>query len=287
MKLGFIGIGIMGLPIAGNILKKSGLPVLGFDIDSDRCRQFVSVGGNCSKSPEEIFKTCELVFLSLPNNDLVDMYINMAVKYSTSGTKIVDLSSSYPAIIRSYKETADIAGVSLIDCPVSGGEPKAIEGTLSAMCGGKKEDIEAVLPYLKMFNIKVTYMGELGCGYIAKLANNMIVGTEMALIAEAFNFAEKAGINNQVLFEAIRDGGAGSNVMDFKVPHMLDEKRLVSSHLSTHIKDQNNALALAKEIGAYTPLCAIATELMERMEKAGRGSEDVAAIIDIFKHETK
>lgn len=281
MKIGVIGLGIMGLPIAENIRKKSGETVIGFDVAEAQCEKFKAYGGEIA-APEKIYSDCDLIFFSLPNNKLVDIYFSQAVPACKSGAILVDLSSSLPAIIRKYEAEASEKGIALIDCPLSGGEAGAIAGKLSAMCGGEKKDVDAVMPYLMMFNSKVSHMGKLGCGYVAKFANNMIVGSEIVAVAEAFAYAKKAGLDENVLFEAIRDGACASCVLEVKGPKMLNNDYSASSTLAIHLKDQHNALGLAEEIGAYVPMVAQATEAMEKLMEAGHGADDVAVIYDLF-----
>ncbi|MCD8241569.1 MAG: NAD(P)-dependent oxidoreductase, partial [Lachnospiraceae bacterium] len=240
MKLGMIGMGVMGLPIAENLVKKSGLQVLGYDVEADRRMRFAQCKGMPVLHPEEVYENCGIVFFSLPNNKLVDACLGEALVHCQDGAILVDLSSSYPSVIQAHEESAIAAGAGLVDCPVSGGESAATAGTLSAMCGGAAEHVEAVCPYLRMFSGKVTHMGALGSGYAAKLINNMIIGAEIAAVAEAFACAQRAGLDGKLLFEAIRDGGAGSCVLEVKGPKMLDHDYSASSRLSISLKDQKN-----------------------------------------------
>lgn len=286
MKIGFVGLGTMGLPMALNLVRKSGCQVVGFDVVERQCQRFREAGGVTVESAEAVFSACDIVFLSLPNNELVQSNLALAMQNCKRGSVVVDTSSSYPAVIQGQAADAEAAGVGLVDCPVSGGEPGAREGTLAAMCGGAEADVERVRPYVEMFASHLTHMGPLGCGYATKLANNMIVGTEIVLIAEALNFAEMAGLDKQRLFEAMRGGAADSSVLQIKAPKMIQKDYTASSRMTLHLKDQHNALQLGQDIGAYTPLCALATELMERMDQEGRGAEDAAAILDLFERES-
>lgn len=287
MKIGFIGLGTMGLPMAINLVKKSGCPVVGYDVVEKQCQRFRDAGGATAETLKAVFSDCGIVFLSLPSNELVRTNLALAVESCARGTIVVDTSSSYPAVIQGLKKDAEAAGIRLIDCPVSGGEQGARNGTLAAMCGGEESDVTVVRPYLEMFASVVTHMGPLGCGYAAKLANNLIVGTEIALIAEVLNFAEKAGLDQQRLFDAMRNGAAGSAVLEIKAPKMIQRDYTASSRLSIHLKDQHNALRLAEDIGAYTPLCDLATGLMDQMERNGHGTDDVAVMLELFEQETR
>lgn len=287
MKIGFIGLGTMGLPMAANILHKSGEGAVGFDVVQAQLDRFCAMGGTVAESAEQVFRCCDITFLSLPNNELVQANLELGIRTAQKGAVVVDLSSSHPAVIQSWKAAAEAAGVGLVDCPVSGGEKGAEAGTLASMCGGREEDVERVRPYLEMFSASVIHMGPLGCGYAAKLANNMIIGTEIAVIAEALNFARLAGLDQQKLFEAIRHGGAASCVLEVKGPKMIQKDYAASSRLSIHLKDQHNAMRLAEDTGAYMPLCAMATEMMEKLEREGRGTDDVAAVLDLFERESR
>jgi len=218
---------------------------------------------------------------------LVSSNFELGIKHAPRGAIIVDLSSSYPAVIRDKQALAKQAGVGLIDCPVSGGESGARAGTLASMCGGSEENVEKVLPYLKMFSSGVVHMGPVGCGYAAKLANNMVIGTEIAVIAEALNYVELAGLDKKRWFEAVRHGGAASCVLEVKGPKMLEKDYAASSTLAVHLKDQRNAIKLAKDTGAYMPLCAMATEMMGQLEEQGRSKEDVAVILELFEERSR
>ena len=282
MKIGFIGLGVMGLPMALNIVNKSGNEVWGYDVSEKQLDIFSLASGKKALSAEQLFENCDITFLSLPTNQLVCAYLDLGIKHANRGAIIVDLSSSYPAVIRERKSAAAAAGVGLVDCPVSGGEPAAKAGTLASMCGGTDEDIAVVRPYLEMFSSSVIHMGDIGCGYAAKLANNMIIGSEIAVIAEALNYVELAGLDKNRWFEAIRRGGAGSNVLEIKGPKMLSKDYSASSTLAVHLKDQRNAIRLAQETGAYMPFCTMATEMMAKLEEQGRSKEDVAVIAELF-----
>ena len=220
-KIGFVGMGIMGLPMAVNLVKKSGQEILGFDIFQEKRMQFAAQGGNAVDSAEVIFTQCDLIFLCLPTNDLVRQTIQKILAAAKPGVIIVDFSSTSPDVIRELYPQAQAKGVRLLDSPVSGGESGAIAGTLVLMCGGEQTVFDEVKPLLLHVGISATYMGDTGCGCVAKLANNMIVGCNIAALAEGFAFAVKAGLNPKVLYEAIKDGFAGSPVMNVKAPKII------------------------------------------------------------------
>lgn len=285
MKIGWIGLGNMGLPMSLQIIDKSHEKVIGYDISGAAMQKFAASGGIPSESSEQIFESCDLVFLSMPTNGLVRKYIEEALQYMRPDTVVVDTSSITRETVCDLKEQALEKGIGLIDCPISGGVQGAAEGKLSAMCGGDPDVFEKVLPYIRMFASKVIRMGDYGTGYTAKLINNMIVGVEITLIAEAFALALRDGIDLKVLMDAIKDGAAGSQVLNIKGRKMIDEDYSVSSSVKIHLKDQKNCMELADRLGSKTPLLSISTQILEDMASEGHGDTDVAAVINYYKQE--
>ena len=184
-RIGWIGLGTMGLPMALRLADKSGCAVHGCDIVPAAMDAFASMGGIPEPDGAALLENSDVVFLSLPGNALVQETLTDAVRRCRRGTAVVDTSSSLPAVIQSCAAQAAARGVELIDCPVSGGAEAAAEGRLSAMCGGSETALARVSPLLACFAARVTHMGSLGSGYAAKLINNLIVGGEITLIAEA------------------------------------------------------------------------------------------------------
>ncbi|WP_027938292.1 NAD(P)-dependent oxidoreductase [Anaeroarcus burkinensis] len=283
--IGFVGMGIMGLPMAVNLVKKSGQEILGFDIFQEKRKQFAAQGGNAVDSAEVIFTQCDLIFLCLPTNDLVNQTIQKILAAAKPGAIIVDFSSTSPDVIRELYPQAQAKGVRLLDSPVSGGESGAIAGTLVLMCGGEQTVFDEVKPLLLHVGTSATYMGDTGCGCVAKLANNMIVGCNIAALAEGFAFAVKAGLNPTVLYEAIKDGFAGSPVMNVKAPKIISRDFSASARIAVHQKDLKNAVRLAEQLGVEIPLSAKVLDYMNQMEVAGKVDEDHCAIARIYERD--
>lgn len=284
-KIGFIGMGIMGLPMAKNILKKSGCPVLGFDVVAASREKFEQAGGAATADAKEIYEGCEVIFLCLPKNELVEGTVKDIIAYGKKGTVIIDFSSTFPGVIRKLYPEVKAAGMSLIDSPVSGGETGAIGGTLVVMCGGDKPVFDEVEPLIACVASTVTYMGETGCGDVAKLANNMIVGCNLIAVSEAYAFAVKAGLNPDVLFHAIKDGFAQNAVMDIKVPKILSRDFTASARIAVHQKDMKNAARLAEEMGVAVPMSSLVLDYMNRMEEAGLINEDQCALVKMYEQD--
>lgn len=282
IQIGMIGLGNMGLPIALNLMKKNGNHICGYDVVPAARERLAAAGGTSFDTPEELLRVCRVVFFSLPSNALVQENLERAVKLCPEGAVLIDTSSAIPEVMEGCAAQAAARGIELIDCPVSGGVEGACEGTLSAMCGGSAEAVESVMPLLRAFASKVTYMGRLGCGYTAKLVNNLIVGGEITLLAEAFGLARRAGLELPALLDAIRGGAAASAVLEIKGPKMLNGDYTPSSRTLIHLKDQHNAQQLARSLGARTPMCDTSTSVLEELASKGRGNEDVAAAIELF-----
>lgn len=283
--IGFVGMGIMGLPMAVNLVKKSGQEILGFDIFQEKRMQFAAQGGTAVDSAEAIFTQCDLIFLCLPTNDLVRQTIQKILAAAKPGAIIVDFSSTSPDVIRELYPQAQAKGVRLLDSPVSGGESGAIAGTLVLMCGGEQTVFDDVKPLLLHVGTSATYMGDTGCGCVAKLANNMIVGCNIAALAEGFAFAVKAGLDPKVLYEAIKDGFAGSPVMNVKAPKIISRDFSASARIAVHQKDLKNAVRLAEQLGVEIPLSAKVLDYMNQMEVAGKVDEDHCAIARIYERD--
>lgn len=282
-KVGFIGMGIMGLPMATNLLKKSGCDVTGFDVFESARERFAQAGGKTAANADEVYQNSDVICLCLPKNELVESTVLEIIQKAGAGTIIVDFSSTAPGVIRRLFPQVQAAGMQLLDSPVSGGETGAIAGTLVVMCGGEKATFDAVQDLLHCVGGNVTYMGATGCGAVAKLANNMIVGCNLISVGEAYAFAAKAGLDPAVLFEAIKDGFAQSAVMDLKVPKILSRDFTASARIAVHHKDMKNAMNLAEELGVEIPMSAIVLDCMNRMEEAGLINEDQCALVKVFE----
>jgi 2-hydroxy-3-oxopropionate reductase len=273
----------MGLPMALNLLKKSDYPIMGYDVFNEKRSIFIGNGGRSPDNVEEVYENSDIIFLCLPSNDLVKKSIEEIINIGKKGTIIVDLSSTAPTVIREMYDKTKQAGISLLDSPVSGGEPGAIAGTLVLMCGGDKETFDAVSPLLHYMGTSVSYMGNTGCGSIAKLANNMIAGCYLGAMSEGLAFAVKAGLDPETLFYAIKDGYAGSPIFEVKAPKIMSRNFEASARIAVHQKDLSNAVKLAEELNVEIPMSKMVLDYMNEMEDLGKVSEDHCAIVQIYE----
>lgn len=283
-KIGFIGLGIMGLPMATNLMQKGEfLHVTGFDVSEERRRLFSQAGGTPASSVREICGACGVIFLCLPKNELVESIVAEITAESPAGTIVVDMGSTSPALIKKLYGLAREKGISLLDSPVSGGETGAIAGSLVIMSGGDRETFDKVEPLLERMGATVTYMGGSGNGSATKVVNNMIVGIHLAALGEAFCFAKKAGLDLATLFGAIKGGFAGSAVMDIKALRLISRDYSPSARTAVHKKDLDNAKDLAAHLGVDIPLSMMVLDYMNQLGAMGKADEDHCAVARIYE----
>ncbi|WP_312560454.1 2-hydroxy-3-oxopropionate reductase, partial [Anaerospora sp.] len=263
MKIGFIGLGIMGKPMAKNLLK-AGYELVVMDRNQGSVDEIVAAGASAAATPKAVAEQTELIITMLPNSPHVKevvLGVNGVIEGAKPGTIVADMSSIAPLVSRELSAELAKEGIEMLDAPVSGGEPKAIEGTLSVMVGGKKEIFEKCYPILKAMAGSVVLTGDIGAGNVTKLANQVIVALNIAAMSEALVLAAKAGVEPELVYQAIRGGLAGSTVLDAKAPLVMDRKFDPGFRINLHIKDLNNALETSHEIGVPLPLTAAVMEM--------------------------
>ena len=279
-RIGFIGLGIMGKRMAANLLA-AGYPLV-VRSSRDETRQFfASRKAAVVQTPEDVARLCDIIITMLPDSPEVKEVvfgtkgIFGAVR---SGQVYIDMSSIDPASAREAAEKLAAEGVSMLDAPVSGGQEKAEDGTLSIMVGGKREVFERCLPLFRAMGRQVTYIGGSGAGQIAKLANQAIVAVNIAVVAEAMCLGKKAGVDPRRIFEAIRGGLAGSQCMTDKAPRMFSGDYTPGGKLVFHVKDFKNVLKAGREFDAALPLTNLVMEMMEELLKDGFSDIDHGGI---------
>ena len=281
MKIGFLGMGVMGLPMAKNLLKKSGCEILGYDVMEKQREGFIAAGGTVAE-PEEIYKTCDVIMQILPTHAIIRDSVEKAVKFGKPGRIIVDLSSTAPDIIQELYKLAKDAGMYLLDSPISGGNPMAIAGTLAIMTGGDKEAFEEVKPLLECMGTPV-YVGGPASGSVTKLVNNMVAGASLVAMAEGYAFAAKAGIDLQTTFEATRGGFAGGPLYDNKIPKLIHRDYEPGARVAVHRKDILNAKHYAHHLGVDTPMTDVVLQVMDWMNDNGHIDEDQIAMVKYYE----
>jgi len=284
-KIGFIGLGIMGKPMAKNLIK-AGYKLVVFDVNGDAVNELVDTGAEEGTSSGDVAGKTDIVITMLPNSPHVKEVIlgkDGVLDGAKPGTVIVDMSSIAPLVSREVAAKAKEKGVEMIDAPVSGGEPKAVEGTLAIMAGGSLEVFESVKEILLKMGSSAVYVGEIGSGNVTKLANQIIVALNIAAMSEALVLATKAGVNPEKVYNAIRGGLAGSTVLDAKVPMVLNGNFKPGFRLELHIKDLMNALDTAHEIGVPIPLTSQVMEIMQALKVDGKAKDDHSSIVRFYE----
>ncbi|MHC4543864.1 MAG: 2-hydroxy-3-oxopropionate reductase [Planctomycetota bacterium] len=284
-KIGFIGLGIMGKPMVKNLLKADYLLTV-YDIVPDRVEELVEAGADAGSSSKEVAEKSEVVITMLPNSPDVEEAVlgtNGVLEGAKSGTILIDMSSIAPLASKEVAERAKEQGVIMLDAPVSGGEPKAIDGTLAIMVGGPQETFEQVEGILGVMGASVTRVGEIGSGNMAKLANQIIVALNIAAMSEAMVLATKSGVAPENVYQAIRGGLAGSTVLDAKMPLVLQGNFKPGFRIELHIKDLANALDTADKVGVPVPLSSAVMEVMQTLKVDGKGKDDHGGIIQFYE----
>lgn len=281
-KIGFLGLGVMGLPMAKNVAKKCGLPVMGYDVAEGRLAEFQEAGGIPVKDSKEIYQNCDVILQILPTHAIIRNSVEQAIQYGKPGNIIVDLSSTAPDIVLELHEKTKAAGMYLLDSPVSGGNPMAIAGTLAIMTGGDKDAFETVKPVLECMGNPV-YTGSSASGSVTKLVNNIIGGAGLVAYCEAYAFAAKAGIDLQTTFDATRCGFAGGPQYDNKIPKLIKRDFEPGARVAVHRKDILNAKHYAHKLGVDLPLTDVILMVMDWMNDNGHIDEDQIAMVKYYE----
>lgn len=285
MKIGFIGLGAMGRPMSKNLIK-AGHEVHVYDIVPAAVEELVAAGAIAEASNKAVAEATDVVITMVPNSPHVKTAVTapdgiLAGKHE--GTILLDMSSINPLATREIGKICEAAGVPMLEAPVSGGVGGAANGTLSIMCGGPKDLFEQLKPILDVLGSSVLLCGELGAGNTTKLVNQHIIAVEIATVAEAFAMGKKAGVEPEVIYNAIKGGYAGSKVLDGKLTAAMDRQFEAGFRLDLHIKDMVNAVETGYAMGAPMPLGSLVLDQMKYLSANGLGSEDNATMMKYYE----
>ncbi len=286
MKLGFIGLGIMGKPMVKNLIA-AGIKLEVFDINKDSIAEVAGDMAVAAKSPADLALRCDTIITMLPNSPHVKSVVlgeGGIIETVQNGSVVIDMSSIAPgASIELAKALAE-KGVEMLDAPVSGGEPKAIDGTLSIMVGGKEAVFNKYRELLLKMGASAVHCGDIGAGNTTKLANQIIVALNIAAVSEALVLGAKAGVKPQAIYEAIRGGLAGSTVLDAKAPMMIAGNDKPGFKIDLHIKDLANAIETANNVGVPLMLTTQVQNILRSLSYSGQGSADHSAIVQFYEN---
>ncbi len=288
-KVGFIGLGIMGGPMAQNLME-AGHELVLYNRTMEKAEEIAGDGATVVESPKEVAESCDLIVLMLPDSPQVEEVVegeDGVLEGLKEGSLIVDMSTISPVVTRELAEKIEERGASMLDAPVSGGEPGAQQGTLAIMAGGSEEDFERARPLLEVMGDAITHVGLTGAGQTAKAANQIVVAVTLEGISEALVLASKAGVAPEKILEAISGGLAGSNVMEAKKENFLEHDFEPGFRVDLHHKDLGIALATGREYGVSLPVTAIVDQMLESLKTKGRGDRDHSAILTLIEDQAQ
>lgn len=284
-RIGFIGLGIMGKPMAKNLLK-AGYSLTVYDIVGENMEEVVTEGATGASSSKEVAANSEQIITMLPDSADSEAAIlgpDGVLEGAKAGSVVVDMSSIAPLVSQRIAAECAKKGVDMLDAPVSGGEPGAINATLAIMVGGKQEVFDRCYDLMKTMGGNVVLTGDIGAGGVTKLANQIIVAVNIEALSEAMVLAQRAGVDPEKVFNAIRGGLAGSAVMEAKGPMMLDRNFQAGFRMRLHQKDLRNVLQTAQELNIPLPVTALVQQMLGALINEGESEADHSAILHFLE----
>jgi 2-hydroxy-3-oxopropionate reductase len=284
-KVGFIGLGIMGRPMARNLMK-AGYELVVHTRTAEKQAELVGEGARGAGSPKEVAEQADVVITMLPDSPDVDHVVtapNGVLAGIERGALVIDMSTISPAVTRQLAARLDEKGASMLDAPVSGGDVGAIQGTLSIMVGGKASDFERALPIFQAMGKKIVHMGDIGAGQITKAANQIVVAGVIAAVSEGLVLGSRGGVSPEKIIDVLSGGMAGNRVMEVKREKFLTHKFTPGFRADLHHKDLGIALAAGREMGVVLPLTALLDQFYVAMNRKGWGDEDDSAMMRLIE----
>ena len=278
-KIGFVGIGIMGFPMAKNLIK-AGYPLITYDLNEQVLSTMICEGAERGESCAHVAKNCDIIITMLPNSPDVEKVVlgeQGILKGACKGQILIDMSSITPLVSQSLARELEKKGIDMLDAPVSGGQEKAQSGTLAIMVGGKEEIFNYCKPVLEVMG-KPILVGDIGAGGTAKLVNQAIVAVNIAIVAEALLLGKKAGVDPDRIFDAIKGGLAGSQCLTDKAPRMFRGNYAPGFRIRLHVKDLTNILQTSQALHNAMPLTAQVMEMMQTLMADGHTELDHAGL---------
>jgi 2-hydroxy-3-oxopropionate reductase len=283
--IGFIGLGIMGRPMAKNVLK-AGYPLVVHSRSRGPVDDVVKTGATAASSPKDVASRCDVLITMLPNSPDVEQVAlgkDGIIEGAKAGLIFVDMSTISPIVSQKIGKALAAKGVKMLDAPVSGGEKGAIDAALSIMVGGDKATFETVLPIFQAMGRTITLLGPLGFGGFTKLANQIIVAVNLTALAEALTLGKKAGLDRELLLTALAGGLAGSKCLDQKKSNYIAGMYNPGFKIDLHFKDLGLIMESARTLGVPLPATAVVQELFNAMRVKGRGGLDHSGIITLLE----
>lgn len=284
-EIGFVGLGIMGKPMVRNLMK-AGHSLTVFDVVGAAVDEMAAAGAARGESSSDVAVRTDIIITMLPDGPQVEEAVlgpGGVLEGARAGSTVVDMSSISPMVSQKVGAACAAKGVDFLDAPVSGGEPKAIDGTLAIMVGGKKEVFDKMEPVLKAMGSSVTLTGAVGAGNVTKLANQIMVACNIAAMGEALVLATKAGLDPEAVFNAVKGGLAGSTVLNAKAPMVIGRNFKPGFRIKLHQKDLRNALLAGESLKAPLPLTSLVQQILMSLMNEGKGDCDHSAIVNFVE----
>ena len=285
-NIGFIGLGIMGGPMAVN-LARAGHSVVGYDLGPDRVERLTDAGGRGAAGLAEAVAGADVVITMLPDSPDVEgvaLGPDGVLQQARPGSLYIDMSTVRPETGRRLAQAGAVTGVHVLDAPVSGGEPGAVEGRLSIMVGGAGEDVATAMPLFEVLGATIVHVGPAGAGQTVKAANQLVVGGIYALVAEALVLLEASGVDGRTGLDVLAGGLAGSRILDLKRASMVSREFAPGFRIDLHHKDMGIAIAAAREAGLALPMTGLVAQLVAAARAQGYGSLDHSALLKVIEN---
>lgn len=285
MKIGFIGLGIMGKPMSRNLLK-AGFKLIVYDIDETAVKIIEKAGAKPASSPKEVAQNSDVIITMLPKASIGKSVLedeNGILAGIKENSVVIDMSSVSPVASKEFAQLVEAKKCKFLDAPVSGGEIGAVNATMAIMIGGDEAVVERVRPILEALGKSITLVGPNGSGSVAKLANQIMVNLNIAAVAEALVLATKAGADPKKVFEAVRGGFAGSAVLEEKAPMMYSRNFKAGGPIYINLKDITNVVATADELDVPLILTPQLKEIMISLKATGHNNDDHSSIVQFYE----
>jgi 2-hydroxy-3-oxopropionate reductase len=290
-RVGFIGLGIIGKPMARNLME-AGHELTVYNRSPEKAEELGEAGATVAASPREAAENSDVVITMLPDSPQVREVVageDGVLEGIGEGSLLIDMSTISPVVTEELAEAVKQKGASMLDAPVSGGDVGAIEGTLSIMVGGDEEDFERARPLFEAMGKTVTHVGPTGAGQVTKAANQIVVALTIEAVSEALVLGSKGGVAPEKILEVLSGGLAGNKVMEVKREKFLTHKFDPGFRSELHHKDLGIALAAGREYGVVLPVTALVDQMLLSMRRKGWGGEDHSALLrvveDLSQHE--
>lgn len=284
-KVGFIGLGIMGKPMAQNLIE-AGHDLILYNRTREKADELAADNATVANSPREVAEQSDVIITMLPDSPQVEEVLtgeDGVFEGIQEGALIVDMSTISPVVTEKLADEAKESGASMLDAPVSGGDVGAIDGTLSIMVGGSEEDFERAKPLFEVMGKTITRVGASGTGQVVKAANQIVVALTIEAVSEALVLGSKAGVAPEKILDVLGGGLAGNKVMEAKREKFLGHSFDPGFKIELHHKDLGIALAAGREYGVTLPVTAVVDQMLETLKAKGKGDRDHSAILTLIE----